>query len=244
MPQQIINEDNLQRESFAELMKSVYTCSPGYILSFDPATQRAQVQIGIMRVDVDESRYAPPPVIDVPVSFPGDDWGVEYQIDPGCEGLIHFSQRCIDGWLNTGGIADNPIGRFHSIQDAFFVPGVRSIPNLISDFQNNGVRLRDKVGTQSVWLKNDGSIRAENPNVHVILNSDGSMNAGNAAGGSIVMATNGDVIINGFTFTRAGNITSAGNITTSGDVSAAGKSLSTHVHGGVEPGSGSTSAPT
>jgi len=231
MTQLIVNEDNLQRESFVELMKSVYTCSPGHILSFDPDTQRAQVQIGITRVDINDERFPPPPIIEVPVSFPGDDWSMEYQIDVGCEGLIHFSQRCIDGWLNTGGIADNPIGRFHSIQDAFFVPGVRSLPNVTTDFQNNGVRLRDKAGTQSVWLKNDGSIRAENPNVHVILNANGSINITNSGGGNISMAADGVVTINGVTFTMGG------------DVIAGGKSLQTHTHGGVVTGSDNTDTP-
>jgi len=232
----VINEDNPYRETFFEMMKEVYTCSPGYILSFDPLTQRAQVQIGIMRVDGrDESRFEPPIVVEVPVSFPGDDWSLEYQIDPGCEGLIHFSQRCIDGWLNTGGIADNPIGRFHSIQDAFFVPGVRSLPNVTTDFKNDGVRLRDKIGTQTVWLKKDGSIHAENPKVHVILGADGVINMNNGVG-NITMAANGTVTINGVTIDTAGNITAT-------NVTAGGKSLRTHVHGGVMAGGANTGAP-
>lgn len=41
----------------------------------------------------------------------------------------------------------------------------------------------------------------------------------------------------------SGNMTVSGSITTTGDVVAAGKSLSTHVHGGVQSGGGTTSPP-
>lgn len=40
-----------------------------------------------------------------------------------------------------------------------------------------------------------------------------------------------------------GNISVEGNIVATGDITGAGTSLSSHTHGGVEPGSGSTSAP-
>lgn len=224
MTQLIVNEDNLQREAFVELMKSVHTCIPGHILAFDPATQRAQVQIGIMRVDINEQRTPPPPIIDVPVCFPGDDWGIEYEIQPNCEGLIHFSQRCVDAWLDTGGIADNPIGRFHSIQDAFFVPGGRSRPNVITDFQNNGVRLRNKDGSQFIWIKNDGTLAMGN------------------GSGFITMSATGTVSINGVTFKPDGTVESPKSFRAP-EVYFNGVAGSTHKHTGVQTGGGNTGGP-
>lgn len=207
-------EPRLIRDSFLELMKGVSTCIPGHILTFDPATQLAQVQVGIQRVDINGAAFSVPPIIQVPVHFPGGDYCVEYQIDPGCEGLIHFSQRCVDGWLQAGGIAANPIGRFFSAQDAFFAPGYRPLPDAIPSFQNNGVRLRNRAGTQSAWLKNDGSISLEN------------------GAGYVRIAADGTVTINGAT------------ITTSGDViSASGIHLNTHKHGQVQPGTGTSGVP-
>jgi hypothetical protein len=87
----------------------------------------------------------------------GGDYIVEAQIDPGTEGIIFFSQRCIDAWNDTGGVANIPILRFHDFSDAYFLPGLRSQPNVVSGHANNGIRLRNKDGTKYIWLKNDGT---------------------------------------------------------------------------------------
>jgi hypothetical protein len=190
-------------------MKGVATSSPGYILAFDPVTQLAQVQIGVTRVDLNGATFDPPAIIETPVYFPGGEYHIEYQIDPGCEGDILFSQRCIDGWIQTGGVAANPIGRFHDPQDAFFLPGFRSLPNKLPAFQNNGVRLSNKAGTQFAWLKNDNTIAVEN------------------GAGHIRMAADGTVTINGVT------IDPTSLVTTPNDVIAGTIHLKTHKHIGA-----------
>lgn len=187
-------------------VKDIYTCVPGHILAFDPSTQRAQVQIGIQRVQTDGTTFDPPPIIDVPVSFPGDGYVLEFEIKPGCEGSIYFSQRCIDGWKQTGGIAANPVARFHHPQDAHFVPGIRSLGNVIPAFSNNGMRLRNKEGTQYIGIKNDSSCHMENSEGYMRLLPDGS------------------VTINGVTIDKNGNITAPNSL------KVAGKELKNHVH--------------
>lgn len=146
------------KRNFIEMMKDVGTSIPGHILAFDPDTQLVQVQIGVVRIDRNGKTTTPPPLIECPVYFPGgSNYFVEFQIDPKDEVLVIFSQRCIDGWLNTGGVAQQPMIRFHDFSDACVLPGLRSQPNAISSFENNGVRLRNKAGDQYVWLKNDGT---------------------------------------------------------------------------------------
>jgi hypothetical protein len=151
-------QTELIKRSFSEMMKDLGTSIPGHILSFDSSTQLAQIQIGIQRIDSEGEKFTPPPLIECPVYVYGGDYSVEAQIDPGCEGVILFSQRCIDAWVNTGGVANNPILRFHDFSDAYFLPGLRSQPNKIASFQNNGIRLRNKAGDQYVWLKNNGEV--------------------------------------------------------------------------------------
>lgn len=209
-----VKQTKLVKDSFRELMKGVCTSIPGHVLTFDPLTQLAQIQVGVLRVDINGIEFSVPPIIDVPVYFPGGDYHAEYQIDPGCEGLIHFSQRCIDGWLQTGGIAANPIGRFHNLQDALFVPGFRSLPKALPSFQNNGVRLSSLDGTQFAWLKNDGSIFIENGAGHIRLGADGV------------------VTINGAIIGLDGDVTTANGV-----------SLDTHIHSGVQEGTGNTEEP-
>lgn len=209
----------VQKVAFTENMKTVYTSIPGHILSFDAATQRAQVQIGIQRVDINGISWIPAPIVDVPVCFPGDDFVLEYQVNPGCEGIVHFSQRCIDGWKQTGGTADNPVSRFHNQQDAMFVPGIRSLPNAVENFSNDGIKLRNKSGTQYAWLKSDGSLVFGNEKATLNIGSDGAVSMFNASG-SIEIMSDGTVVINGVTFTTQGRITppSGGGFTGSNGV--------------------------
>ena len=228
--EKLVPQAQLLKRAFVEMMKGVCTSAPGHILAFDPVTQLAQVQIGIMRVDIDGAEFAPPPIIEVPVYFPGGAFCVEYQIDPGTEGDILFSQRCVDGWLQTGGVAANPMGRFHDAQDAFFLPGFRSIPKAIKSFQNNGIRLRNADGTQYAWLKSDGSIDVRN------------------GAGYITVGASGTVTINGMTIDPQGNVVTpttmkAATVTGTTDVVFAGKSGKNHVHGGVQHGTQNTDGP-
>ena len=207
-------QTELLRSAFINMMKGVCTSIPGHILTFNPETQLAQVQVGIVRVDINDATFEVGPIIETPVYFPGGAFCVEYQIDPGCEGDILFSQRCIDGWVQSGGIAANPIGRFHNMQDAMFLPGFRSIPNALPNFQNNGVRLRNRAGTQFAWLKNDNTIELAN------------------GAGSMLLQADGSFLINGLTITPDGNV-----------ITAAGVNLNTHLHGGVQSGPSNTGVP-
>lgn len=221
----------VQRVAFAENMKSVYTSIPGHVLAFDPKTQRAQIQIGIQRVDINGIAWVPAPVVDVPVCFPGDSFTIEYQIDAGCEGIVLFSQRCIDGWKQTGGTADNPAARFHNQQDAMFVPGIRSLPNVIKGFSNNGIKLRNEDGTQYAWLKNDGSLAVGNAQASVNIAANGLVNILNGSG-SIQLLADGTVNINGMTIAPNGTTTIQGIV------------FATHKHTGVERGGDTSGGPT
>ena len=205
------------KSGFREMMKSVYTSVPGHVIALinNGAEQRAQIQVGIERVDINGASFALKPIIDVPIHFPGGDYCIEYEIQSGCEGMIFFSQK------STGGIAQNPIGSLHDLQDAFFVPGFRSDNNVLSDFQNNGIRLRNKSGSQFVWLKNDETISVENGIGH------------------IRMAEDGTVTINNVVITPEGLITTPENIVW-GSNSISGND---HAHSDVEPGSGNSGPP-
>jgi len=153
-----VTRTELLESAIFELMKGVGTSIPAFVQAFDGDTQQATLQPAIERVDINGKTYTLDPIIKCPVMFPGGDYCMEYQIDKGCEGLIVVSQRCIDAWKDQGGVAPNPVARFHNMQDALFIPGFRSQANKLPDFQNNGIRMRDKLGENYVWLKNTGDI--------------------------------------------------------------------------------------
>lgn len=222
----------LTKRSFIEMMKDVGTSIPGHIIAFDPATQLAQVQIGVVRIDRKGKAFTPPPLIECPVYFAGGgEYFIEHQIDPNDECLIIFSQRCIDAWVNMGGVAQQPIIRFHDFSDACILPGLRSQPNTISGFENNGVRLRNKAGDKFIWLKNDGT-------AEITVDT---------------LTVNGDIVHNGDT-NHTGNVIQSGDLTVSGTIMGgiinamtglfvAGLNMITHKHGGVTRGNQNTDGP-
>lgn len=162
--------------SFAEMMKQVYTSLPGHLVSFDPVTQLCHVQIGLKTELKDGSRIDPAPLIEVPVQFWGGTGGtLECAMEPGVEGAVFFSQECIDSWVEQGGIAIKPEMRRHDQNDAYFIPGIRSKPNAISGFINEGIRLRNNAGTSYLWIHEDGSV--EIGGTQLIVNCPSLFNA-------------------------------------------------------------------
>lgn len=230
--------ENPTKFAFKEMIKSIFTAHVGHIIAFNPANQRAQVQIGVQRIDINDTRHNPPAVIDVPVLFLGGSHLVEFEVQPKDEGLIVFLQRNIDGWKQTGGIADNPTPRILSGQDAVFIHGVRSLPNVVSGFSNNGIRLRNKDGSSHIWIKNDGTIVTKNNGSTIEQDNAGNISIDNGSG-FIKMSADGTVTINGFTIPPVGG----GAANYDGDITAGGISLTTHTHTGVQAGGDNTGEP-
>ncbi len=209
------------REIFGEYLKdNVRTSVLGHVLSFDPVTQLAEVQIGLMLEDRMGNTEPRRPIVRVPVQFWGATGGtLECRVAEGVEGSIMFSQECIDSWVDQGGVAAKSEPRRFSINDAYFIPGVRSVPGAIADFANDGIRLRNNSGSMYAWLKDDTSISLSNGAGFITIGADGTVN------------------INGVT------ITPQGLVTTENDVFAGVISLKTHKTSEVQRGQGVSGVP-
>lgn len=224
-PLQEISESlrRLLETAFAEKFKNeIRTTIPGHILDFDAGTQLATVQIGIERLDIHGKSYNPPPIVNCPLCIYGGTGGVlEVQIAEGDECLIHFSQRCIDGWRQQGGIS--PLVKLERFReaDAFAVLAPRSSKNAIAGYSNDGIKLRSLDGTVYAWLKNDGTVELKNDN------------------GTLTIQPGGDINANGCIIDTGGNVT-----TDSGtDLDAFKAEYDAHVHGGVQSGAATTTGP-
>lgn len=148
------------RGIFGEYLKdNMRTSVPGHVLSFEPETQMAEVQIGLMLEDRLGSQQPRRPIIHVPVQFWGAAGGtLECRVANGTEGVLFFSQECIDSWVDQGGVAVKSEPRRFSINDAYFIPGVRSIPGAITSFENDGIRLRSNDGSAYFWIHDDKTL--------------------------------------------------------------------------------------
>ncbi|MBK3476893.1 hypothetical protein JJD66_12430 [Pseudomonas sp. MF6751] len=202
------------RGIFGEYLKdNMRTSVPGHVLSFDPATQMAEVQIGLMLEDRLGSQQPRRPIIHVPVQFWGAAGGtLECRVASNTEGVLFFSQECIDSWVDQGGVAVKSEPRRFSINDAYFIPGVRSIPGAITDFSNDGIRLRSNDGSAYFWIHDDKTLEMDG----VSLNVKCSVN-----------------------FEKSANFEQA--VTTITTITNQGVSIGLeHTHGGVMPGSGTS----
>lgn len=123
--------DDLLRLWRRNLELDLNVSAPGSVVSYDPTTQTAQVQLDLLRVKYDEETGAEVPlepviVPKVPVYWHGSSTGyVSTPLAPGDTGILVFADRCLSVWLETGGPVDPISGRTHSLADAFFLPGVR-----------------------------------------------------------------------------------------------------------------------
>ena len=223
-----------------EYSKTVGTSIPGHIVAFEPATQLAQLQIGIKLVATDESTHDHAPIIECPVQFSGgSNFHIEHELNAGDEGLIVFSQRCMDAWIDTGGIAENPLLRFHDVNDAVFIPGVRSQPNARTAFENEGVRLTSAAGDQYVWLRDGAITEIKATTIKIIGNIEHTGNT-TQTGHSTSTEYYQAPAFNGSGGT--GTMSGMSSVATD-EATINGINHSSHTHGGVQTGSGSSGGP-
>lgn len=166
------------------MLKDVKTCYPGRIVSFDPVTQLADVEIAIERFYSDYEGYfkseSRPPLQDLPVHFPRSrDFAMTFPIQVGDDCLICFAYRGYNHWIEEGSLkagrlpGGHPapqVFRINNINDAFVLVGFDSKVNAITDFNPNDLEIRSRDNTQKIVLEKGGKIVVENPSNDVDVN--------------------------------------------------------------------------
>lgn len=236
-----IDEQDVAQSTYNNTLANVRTSLPGIIQSFDPDTVTCTVMIGVKAAtpapfESPESAQSVdyPLLMDVPVVFPrGGGVTLTFPVKEGDECLVVFSSRCIDFWWQSGGIQERADKRVHDLSDAFVIPGPQSQVKKISGISTSAAQLRTDDGAAFVEVDTGGDITATT--------------TGNVTINAPTITLNGDVTINGNLSqgmgASGGSATMLGPVNVTNDVKAGGKSLTTHTHGGVQTGSGNTSAP-
>ena len=107
---------------------------PASVQSYDPTTQRADVQPLIQDgyYDSTNTRIVErlPVITDVPIVFPGSGgFRVTFPVAAGDVVLLVFSSSSLDRWLASSGAEVDPVDdRRHHISDAIAIPGLRAAP--------------------------------------------------------------------------------------------------------------------
>lgn len=115
--------------------QQLHVAQPGIVESYDPATQRASVQLCIrQRLVVEGGSELQPAALlpSVPVLFPrGGGTFITWPIERGDHVLVVFQDGSIDRWTQMGGVVDPIDPRAHALSDAVAIPGFYPYPRAL-----------------------------------------------------------------------------------------------------------------
>lgn len=136
-------------------------CIPAEIVSYDAATQLAQVQPCLkrpLRTEDDEEITESMPIIShVPVIHPsGGGFFAHFPLAKGDPVTLIIADRSIDRWLDKGGEVDPGYSHTHELSDAFAIPGGRPDPKKLSGMSSSKLTI-GKDGDTSLQIAIDGS---------------------------------------------------------------------------------------
>jgi hypothetical protein len=231
-------------QAVVEAAKSdINTAIPCIVVSYDAAKQTCVLQPAIQykftQKDGSFIWLDLPNLLDCPVFFPsGGGFTLTFPVAAGDEALAIFSQRCIDAWYSSGEHQNIQSDiRLHDLSDGFAFVGIRSTPRFLGGVSTSSAQLRSDDGGTLIDV-NNGNI-ALTASTSVTINSPATHVTGTLAVDGLLTYNDGiagnpgihDSIING-NFTQSGGVLSSNGI-----------ALDTHVHSGVEPGSGDSGPP-
>lgn len=153
-------------------LSEVNTSAPGVVVSYDAAKNRAVVRPSMPKRLAEDDPLAPPPIVEVPITWPASNGGKSsftHPLQPGDGVMLSFQQRSLENWLGgNNGIPDDP--RQFDLSDCVAVPGCAPT-GIVAD--PNDVVL--KFNQSEVRITNDNVIHIGNSNGGITLDQDGNM---------------------------------------------------------------------
>lgn len=206
------------RTAMSGALAETWTALPAIVQDYDPkkltCSARPSIKAQVTDKDGNKSWTTLPLLVDVPVVFPrGGGVTLTFPISQGDEVLIVFSCRCIDSWWANGGTQNQAELRMHDLSDGIAIPGLCSIPRIISGVSNTSAQLRSDDGSCFVEVSPSGTLNLTGPN---------------------------GITIKG-PITVQGNIDMTGNLTASGEGTFNGHTVTQHTH--ADPQGGVTTPP-
>lgn len=231
---------------------------PGKITAFDAATQTCTVSPSIqMKVTIDNDvKYVNLPQLNkVPVIFPFAQtagYCVTIPIQAGDTCFIMIPDRAMESFLNGNGDPSAPfVGgeapvsnvRAHSLTDAVCIPGLSTSGMALPEYSTEAVELRDRERKAFISLGPNGIEINDGKGYKQVIANGGCTTE---ASGDIRVTTPQDYTIESRNMDLSGDGNTFGNgihLRTGTVTDGEGVVLGSHVHIGVEPGSGNTGVP-
>ncbi len=167
MDLRLADEATQNRESVDRATRRINTCIPGEIQSFDPETQTATVVPAVKlrtAVDGEEGFLEMPAIVQAPLVFPFVSvagYALTLPVRPKDPCLILFAQRAIDNWHDNGGIQqpeEGVGGRHHDLTDALVLMAPSPLPEVLGDWQTDGIEIRNRDRDAFIKIADDGTI--------------------------------------------------------------------------------------
>lgn len=115
----------LLRAAVQDALRQANTCMPGRIVSYDAATQTADIQPLLKMRQPDGREEAMPVLSGVPVVMPrGGGGAITWPLGSGDGVMLSFSQRSLDEWKSSGGEQTPDDPRMLDMSDAIATPGM------------------------------------------------------------------------------------------------------------------------
>lgn len=150
------NEEEALKVMTENYIQNARVAIPAIIVQFDPQKQTASVQPAIKDTLQGQS-VALPELSDVPVQFPrAGGYSLTFPVKAGDECLLVFSDMCIDGWWQSGGIQNQAEKRRHDLSDACAILGITSVPKALKNVCMEGVQIRNDSGTDYIQISEQG----------------------------------------------------------------------------------------
>lgn len=158
--------DSLKKDIFL----SLFCHNIGTVQSFDKNKQTATATLNYKKTIFQLNRatglYNPvlrdyPVLLDCPVIFlGGGDASLTCPVKKGDECLVIFNDRDLDNWFQGSSTSAVATSRAHSFSDAILLVGIRSLANVLEDFDEDRISMRD--GSARVSVTDDEKVDVSN----------------------------------------------------------------------------------
>lgn len=177
------SETDALKTMIRRMIAQARTSVPATVSSFDEDTQMVTAVPNIRKIqtiDGQQTNIEMPPVINVPLVFPHSQtagFALTMPVNKGDQVLLIVADRSIDRWVEFSGV-QNPVegieSRTHDITDSLAIIGATPNPQALSDYQMDGLELRNKDRTLSIKITNDKILMTAGTKTFTI-NKDGDM---------------------------------------------------------------------
>lgn len=152
-----------------QMLMQLFVCLPAKIVSYNPDTQYADVQIQLLKTYTDLTSEPHPVIPMVPVKHPRAAGGAAFihmPLQPGDDVTLVFSQRSLDNWKTQGGLQATGDVRKHHITDAYALVGGSALPDAFNVSNPTAVEIVN--GDAKISLFPDGKFKFGNASADLI----------------------------------------------------------------------------